>query len=241
MESYSEVATNLAEKLFPPSKKGVPAKTFKIPAEEFTYAYSSGLLVEDAMRIVSSTETLGHSSTWPSYHEAPATGTYQLTLKLSSWNPWEGVPVVADIYAVVATEASQERIGNLRKLASFDITESNGQTFNQEIVLEKGETIAFHYPTAVIEEDTETLKSFFYPLFEREPDLAAAYRKVGGPVARGRSGLDHLYELMKEGDLPEPPKGEELDELMSSIIKDKRMVTETFSYKLFEEGPGSGG
>ena len=237
MESYSTVATDLAEKLFPPLKKEVPANTFNIPAQDFTYAYSSGLLVDGAMRLVSSTETLGHSSTWPTHYEAPASGTYKLTLNLSSLNPWDGVPVMADIYAVVATEASQERINNLRKLASYEITESSGQVFETEVVLEKGETIAFHYPTAVIKEDTEKLKSFFYPLFEREPAIGAAYRKVGGPVARGRSGLDHLYELIKKGDLPAPPEGEELDALMAKITKDKRMVTETFSYKLFEEGP----
>ena len=237
MESYSQVATDLAEKLFPPLKKEVPTKTFQLPAEDFTYAYSSGMYVDGAMRIVTSTETLAHGATWPAKHEAPATGTYQLTLDLSSLNPWDGVPVVADIYAVIATDASQSRISNLRKVASFEVTESSGQRFEQEIVLEEGETIAFHYPTAVIEEDTEKLKSFLYPLFEREPDLAAAYRKVGGPVSRGRSGLDHLYRLMEEGDLPEPPQGEELDSLMKTITKDRRMVTETFSYKLFEEGP----
>lgn len=237
MESYSQVATDLAEKLFPPPKKDVPAITFKIPAQDFTYAYSSGMYVDGAMRIVTSTETLAHGATWPARHEAPATGTYHLTLNLSSLDPWEGVPVIADVYAVVATDASQERIGNLRKLASFEVTDSSGQTFETEIVLEKGETIAFHYPTAVIEEDTEKLKSFLYPLFEREPELAAAYKKVGGPVSRGRSGLDHLHALMKAGDLPEPPQGEELDALMATITKDRRMITETFSYKLFEEGP----
>ncbi|MDA0347593.1 MAG: DUF1592 domain-containing protein [Verrucomicrobia bacterium] len=237
MESYSTVATDLAEKLFPPLKKEVPANTFDIPAQDFTYAYSSGLLVDGAMRLVSSTETLGHGSTWPTHYEAPATGTYKITLNLSSLNPWDGVPVVADIYAVVATEASQENINQLRKLASYEITESSGQAFETEVVLEKGETIAFHYPTAVIKEDSEKLKSFLYPLFEREPALAAAYRKVGGPVSRGRSGLDHLYELIKLGELPTPPEGEELDALIEKIVKDQRMIAETFSYKLFEEGP----
>jgi mono/diheme cytochrome c family protein len=237
MESYSSVATDLAEKLFPPARKHVPVKTAKIPAKDFTYAYSSGLLLEEAMRLVSSSDPLAHSATWPTHYEAPATGTYHLTIDLSALNPEPGIPVVADIYAVVATEASQENIQDLRKIARVEITESQGQRFETEVILEKGETIAFHYPTAVIKEDAEKIKSYLLSLFAREPALAAAYKKVNGPVARGRSGLDHLYELIQAGDLPAPPEGEELEKLLAKVSKDKRVVTETFSYKLFEEGP----
>ena len=47
MQSYSEVATDLAEKLFPPLRKPIEPSESYLTAADFTYAYSSGLLIDD--------------------------------------------------------------------------------------------------------------------------------------------------------------------------------------------------
>ncbi|MCZ6674022.1 MAG: DUF1588 domain-containing protein, partial [Verrucomicrobia bacterium] len=169
--------------------------------------------------------------------EAEATGAYQLTVDLSSLNPQEGVPVVAEIFAVPAADAASQSTKKLRKLARFEVTESSGQRFDKEVLLETGETIAVHYATALISEDPDDLSAFLHPLLEREPKLASAFKQAGGKVARARVGLDHLYELIEADELPPPPVGEELDELIEKISSDKRSIAETLSYKLFEEGP----
>ena len=91
LESYSEVAVELAEKLFPPPRKPVELTTANIPAKDFTYAYSSGLLVDDTMRLVSNTPAIAHSASWPTHFAAKATGIYRVTLDLSSFNSPQGV------------------------------------------------------------------------------------------------------------------------------------------------------
>ena len=54
LQSYAQVANDLAEKLFPPVRKSVEPITSEVLGKDFTYAYSSGLLVGDTMRVVSS-------------------------------------------------------------------------------------------------------------------------------------------------------------------------------------------
>ena len=78
LDSYRKVANELAEKLFPPDRKPVEASSFEVPGEDFTYSYSSGAVVDGAMRAVSSTDSIAMSATWPSRHEAPATGRYRI-------------------------------------------------------------------------------------------------------------------------------------------------------------------
>ena len=237
LESYSKVATDLAEKLFPPPRKALPVETTEIPAKNFTYAYSSGLLKGNAMRLVSNTHQLAHSASWPTHFQAKATGTYQLTIDLSALNPPEGLKTVANVYAVIADDAPQRDVHELRLLGSFTVESIHGQRFETEVLLEKGETLAFHYANGMISEDPEHLAAYIYPLLKEDPPLAAAFKQAGGKVARGRIGLEHVYSLIEAGELPPPPVGEELVELVKTISSDKRSIAETLSYKLFEEGP----
>ena len=237
MESYSQVATDLAEKLFPPPRQTLEIETTEIPAKDFTYAYSSGLLREGKMRLVSNTHQLAHSASWPTHFVAKATGTYQLTIDLSALNPPAGTQVVANVYAVAAEDASQRDVHELRLLGSFTVKAIQGESFVTDVLLEKGETLAFHYANGVISEDPKHLANFIYPMLEGDPKLAAAFKQAGGKVARGRVGLDHVYSLIQADELPPPPVGEELDKLVTTMSSDKRSIAETLSYKLFEEGP----
>ena len=237
LESYSRVATDLAEKLFPPPRKTFEVDTTEIPAKDFTYAYSSGLLKENAMRLVSNTHQLAHSASWPTHFEAKATGIYQLTIDLSALNPPEGITTIANVYAVVADDAPQRDVHELRLLGNFKVESIHGQRFQTEVLLEKGETLAFHYANGMISEDPEHLAAYIYPLLKADPALAAAFKQAGGEVARGRIGLEHVYSLIEAGELPPPPVGEEFDELVTKMSRDKRSIAETLSYKLFEEGP----
>jgi len=237
LESYSTVATDLAEKLFPPRRRAFAVETTEIPAKDFTYAYSSGLLKGNAMRLVSNTHQLAHSASWPTHYEAKATGTYQLTIDLSALNPPAGMTTVANVYAVNAADAPQRDVHELRLLGSFTVESIHSQRFQTEVLLEKGETLAFHYANGVISEDPEHLAAFIYPLLKEDPTLAAAFKQAGGKVARGRIGLEHVYSLIEAGELPPPPVGDELVELVKTMSSDKRSIAETLSYKLFEEGP----
>ncbi len=237
MQSYSEVATDLAEKFFPPIRKSVEPTRSNLKASDFTYAYSSGLLIDDAMRIVSSSEAIAASATWPSKFEATVTGVYQIELELSAFNAPLGESITCSIHAVDAVEAPGQRIDTIRLLNEFEINGSTRRVYTFETLLERGETIAIRYGNSSLSEDREKLRAHVKELFQKEPLLASAYKQADGVVERGRIGWERLKALMKSELLPEAPEGEPLDELVALVIKNLRLTTEVLQYKQFEEGP----
>jgi len=237
MQSYSQVATDLAEKLFPPIKKPVEPVRFDLQASDFTYAYSSGLLVGDVMRVASSSEAISASAAWSSRFEAKATGIYRIELDLSAYNPPPGEPIICSIHAVDAVEAPGQRITNTRQLHAFEIEGPTVKTYTFEALLEKGQTIAVRYSNSALAEDRDKLRAHVKKLFLAEPKLASAYKQADGVVERGRIGWERLKALMDAELLPEPPEDESLDELVTLVVKNLRLTTEVLQYKHFEEGP----
>ena len=237
MQSYSEVATDLAEKFFPPLRKPIEPSESNLTAADFTYAYSSGLLIDDVMRLVSSSEAISASASWPSKFEASTTGIYRVNLELSAFNPTEGDLIICSVHAVDAVEAPGQRIDSIRLLGEFEILESSSREYSMEVLLEKGETIALRYGNSLLAEDREKLPTHVKKLFIEEPLLAAAYKQADGVVERGRIGWERLKTLMKSDLLPEPPEEESLDELVKLVTKNLRLTTEVLQYKHFEEGP----
>jgi len=245
LDSYRKVANDLAEKLFPPDRKPVEASSFEVPGEDFTYSYSSGSLVDGAMRLVSSTDSIAMSATWPSRHEAPATGRYRIELELSAFNPPEGEDVLCRIYAVDSVQAPSQNSKELRQLGEFAIRHAQPERYVFEALLEKGETIALRYANASLKEDRDQLPEHLRKLFSEEPKLAAAFKAaedmdVGdrrGTVERGRLGWERLKGLMESNMLPDAPQSEALDRLIPVVAKNLRATTETLAYKHYEEGP----
>lgn len=237
LQAYSEVATGLAEKLFPPPRKKVAAASFEIPGSDFTYAYSAGSLVDERMRLVSSTDALSFSASWPSRFEASTTGIYQVQLDLSAFNPPADERVTCRAYAVDAVTAPSHNSKDLRLLGEFSLSGSDSRRFEFEALLEKGETVALRYHNASLKEDRAQLPKHLKQVLGAEPLLAAAYKQADGRVARGRVGWDELKALMQSDLLPDPPTGEALDELIKLVAKNLRSATETIAYKHFEEGP----
>tara|TARA_B100000212_G_scaffold293465_1_gene235800 strand:+ start:57402 stop:60083 length:2682 start_codon:yes stop_codon:yes gene_type:complete len=237
MQSYSEVATDLAEKLFPPLRKPIEPSESYLTAADFTYAYSSGLLVDDVMRLVSSSEAISASASWPIKFEASTTGIYRFNLELSAFNPTEEASIICSVHAVDAVEAPGQRIDSIRLLDEFEISGSSSREYSMEALLEKGETIALRYGNSSLAEDRQKLPAHVKKLFIEEPLLAAAYKQADGVVERGRIGWERLKALMKSDLLPEPPEEESLDELVKLVTKNLRLSTEVLQYKHFEEGP----
>ena len=237
LQSYAQVANDLAEKLFPPVRKSVEPIATDVLAKDFSYAYSSGLLVGETMRVVSSSEALSASATWPSRFEASTTGRYQVELTLSAFNPPPGESVVCHVYAVNAVEAPGEKVDSVRQIGEVSIQSGPPQQYRFEGVLEKGETIALRYNNASLAEDKVKLTAHVKRLFLEDPLLAAAYKQADGKVERGRLGWDRLKALMKTDLLPDSPTEESLDELVSVVIKNLRLTTEVLEYKHLEEGP----
>ncbi|NNE00036.1 MAG: DUF1587 domain-containing protein, partial [Pirellulaceae bacterium] len=54
LEALAETATQIADLIFPPPAKTVPAKTVRILPDEMVISYSSALVVDGAMRLASS-------------------------------------------------------------------------------------------------------------------------------------------------------------------------------------------
>lgn len=237
LDSYTQVAIDLAEKLFPPERKAIDEISFDVPGADFTYSYSSGSVVNGVMRSVSSSDAISMSATWPSRHEAPATGRYRIELELSAFNPPEGEFVVCRVYAVDSVQAPSQNSTELRQLGEFAIDHEVAETYSFEAELEKGETIALRYANASLKEDRKQLTEHLRKLLSEDPKLAAAYKAADGVVERGRLGWERLKDLMESDALPDAPEGETLEQLIPVIVKNLRSATETLEYKHYEEGP----
>lgn len=237
LDSYTRVATDLAEKLFPPERKEIEATSFSVPGDDFTYSYSSGSVVDGVMRSVSSSDAISMSATWPSRHEAPVTGRYRIALELSAFSPPEGESVLCRVYAVDSVEAPSQNSTELRQIGEIAIDRESPIAYEFEAILEKGETLALRYANASLKEDRKQLSDHLRKLLSEDPKLAAAFKAADGKVERGRLGWDRLKALMESDMLPDPPVGETLDQLISVIVKNLRSTTETLEYKHYEEGP----
>ncbi len=237
MEAYSKVATDIAEKLFPPVKDPVEPATTRLNGDDFTYAYSSGLVVDGVMRVVASSERFAASAAWPSRFEASVTGIYRVELGLSGFNPPRGESIVCSVHAVNALQAPGEGIDSSRLLAEIDVDSESPTIHILEALLETGETIALRYSNSTLAEDREMLRTHVKTLFLKEPLLASAYMQADGVVERGRIGWERLKQLMQSNLLPEALEGEALDELVNRVIRNLRLTTEVLHYKHFEEGP----
>jgi hypothetical protein len=149
-EAYAETAINIADYLLPPTEAEQKPKTWTVTPQDMAISYSSAYIIDGAMRLASGGATATRNSSWPTKFEAPVSGTYKISITLSSKNPPENeLPQFG-----LSTRTSQ-RNGKERPLKEFNVDPGAAQTFEIEVDLFKGENLLFRYPNAPLNyEDT---------------------------------------------------------------------------------------
>ena len=235
LESLGDAATEIADQFFPPESQPIAARTFDVPAAELVISYSSACLIDGSMRLASSGANEVRHATWPTKFEAPTSGRYEIEITASSLDPRESTDHVPEL-----TIESSQMTGDASKKKTLPIEPGGKRTFKFEIGLDAGATIRGRYSNGPFNyEDKVAYPEFLESLFLREPQVAAAWEKLGSP-ARGGSGWERLKEVIANEELDVSPLksgSDALQQIVKSVSKNAVSSGETLVYKFFEEGP----
>ncbi len=235
LEALADAATEIADQFFPPETKPTAVKTFDVPAPELVISYSSACLIDGAMRLASSGSNAVRHATWPTKFEAPASGRYRVAITASSFDPRKASGHVPELLV-----ESSQMTGTAPRQKALSIEPGGTRTFEFEIGLDAGATVRARYSNGPFNyEDKAAYPEFLESLFLREPQIAAAWKKLGSP-ARGGSGWERLKQVMADDDLEVSqfqPDSDALQQAVKSVSKNAVSSGETLVYKFFEEGP----
>jgi hypothetical protein len=241
-ESYAETATKVADYLLPPITADPKPRTWEITPQDMVISYSSALVVDEAMRLASR-GSITRNCSWPSKFEAPYSGTYKVTFKLSTKKPPKGNPPEF-AFSAIKNQGKGER-----PLKKMIIKPGDPQTFRFEVDLSSGENLLFRYANAPLNFEDASFPKFVTSEFAKDPKLAAAWAKVATTsgrrgVPRGGNGWTRLKEALKDPKLDAKkykPGSEAVKGLVRKHFGGKgRTSGETLIYKYFEEGPNIG-
>lgn len=241
LEAFSEVATHVADQFFPPQRELPKTKTFRIPADELVISYSSACLIDGAMRLASSGSNEVRNATWPTKFEAPVSGIYEVQITAVSFDPREDQQHIPEL-RIESTLATGKNAPNRKDLAIHPGGVESGvkQTFRFKIGIDRGASIRASYWNGPYNyEDKAAYPKFLESLFVTEPQLAAAWEKIGDP-ARGGNGWERLKQVMETDGLETAayqPGSEAVTGLAKRVAKNAVKSGETLVYKFFEEGP----
>ena len=135
LEAYRDTATLIADYLFPQPKTLPKKEKIGFDTGDFAISYSSASIVDGAMRLAS-TGALNRNGTWLSRYEAKESGTYQVTVELSSKNPPKGSPPELHLQANNLTAKNPSR-----SLATFTVQPGKPQIFTADVELYQAETL----------------------------------------------------------------------------------------------------
>ncbi|MHC4994608.1 MAG: DUF1592 domain-containing protein, partial [Planctomycetota bacterium] len=249
MQQYFEIATQVADQVIPPAETNAPAptRTVEITPDDLSISFSTGAVMDGAMRIVSKSDPMARSCTWPIRFEAKRPGHYRVNLTLSKFRPWDNEPMMLEVRARNNNDTSFGAIHDQRKLVEFAIDSSSPTEYTADVELYAGETLVFYYRNAPLDsdnnpEDKAALEKIVRDLFKRDPRLHAAWLKTGMPRGfRGCGSWHQLQELKQSPDLDlstADPDSKATEDLIKLILRNTVASVEAIACGHFETGPG---
>ncbi|MDF1814869.1 MAG: DUF1588 domain-containing protein [Verrucomicrobiales bacterium] len=247
LEAYQEAAISVADRYFPPRPKTVEPSTMKIHPEDMVISYSSGQIVDGAMRLASKSSPTMRSCSWPSKFEAFGSGTYTVSLNLSARGCSNSNPAKFHLLAKKVSDADGVAVESLRKLAEIDVVSETPCQFVHEVDIYAGETIIFYWANAPLDSDNNDkseLELYLKKRFSDDPKLMAAWMAIEHSNGiRGGLGWERVKEKLKspELDLSEADvNSAQGEKLIRKMTGNPVLYVETLSYDLFENGPNVG-
>jgi len=246
MESYAIAAAAVADEIFPPPYQPVDRETFVVKPDDMVISYSSSSIRDGAMRLVSKTDPVARSCTWPSKHEVEASGVYRVTIRASAFRPPEGEPLILEIRAKSVETTDNEKVSGLRLVHRIELDSEEPEDIEFEAELYKSETLLFYFANAQLDGDSNQVdKDAFASLMRRkfaaDPRLLAAWQQVKHDSGlRGGVGWERVKALMASDklDLSEATLDhQKTDTLIRKMTGNPVMYVETVGYQFFEEGP----
>ncbi len=165
-------------------------KSIDLTPSDFTSLDASGTLTRERLyRLISSRNTVAGSAVWPSRFEAKVSGVYRIRFDATTFQNSNAIydigdnPFLIELHARRNSADPYELVDSMRKLAEFSLLPKleQAQVYETDVVLEKGETIAFRWGNSPLY--SEPGNRFYSPdAFSRlveDRRILAAYRKLG--------------------------------------------------------------
>lgn len=252
LDAYTDTANRVADQLFPPSRPAPVSAVWEAAAQDLAISYSSGSVRGDALRLGLKCDPMQRSCTWPSRIEAPASGVYTITLKLSSFRPKPDEPMRVRILARDFESSDGTKHTTLRLLHEIEVTSEAAEEFRFEAELYEGQTPVVHWANAPLDsdrtaEDKAALKAWFEQRNENNPRYLSAWHHMietaaitegrsRGQGFRGGSGWERVKALLAREELPEITNTQRA-KILKTIIGNPVLYAETAVFDVFENGP----
>lgn len=250
MEAYFQSAIAIADRIIPPSRKPVPSAHTTVAADDMVISYSSGAIVEGAMRLAARTDTMWRSCTWPENFEVRAAGTYRIRVSASqfatqtaAWPRYEQ-PMILQVRARSLNGKDGDPVSKQRLLAEFEVIKDSPDEFQCVAELRPAETPIFYFANAPIDGVRGEEGSFgivLQTMFENDPRLLAGWLKVKhGSGLRGGLGWDRVKKIRDSTDLDlstVDTSKTAVDQLVKQMTRNPGLYAETVVYQFYEEGP----
>lgn len=244
LEAYAETARLVADEIFPPERTIPEPSKWQARGKDLVISYSSGKLMDGALRLGMKCDPIQRSCTWPSRIEIETSGIYTVTMHLSTFRPAEGAPpMIAKVFArdVASTDGVSHR--SLRLLKEIEVTDESPETFEFDAEIYEGQTPVVHWANAALDSDREDkadLVAFFEARGTADPRYLAAWHsmvsKGKGQGFRGGFGWDRVKAQLARDDLPEITEKQQ-DDLLKKVAGNPVLYAETIVFDVFENGP----
>lgn len=201
MEAYARVAAQIADEIFPPEVEAPPITSRTAGPEDMVLSFSAATVRDDALRLVSQSETIMRSCSWPSRIEIMASGTYRITVNASQflpetdhgnsvYRPFVGEPMRLEVRARELTASDRSDVNTFRLLREIAVDSESPETVTFEADLYVGQTVLFRWANASMDHEFNALADHMGAWFERDPRFLAAWQKAvypDGDISRTRS------------------------------------------------------
>ncbi len=204
LEAYAAAAHEVADEIFPPPRPLPKRVRLEAGPRDLALSFSAATIHGDALRLVSRSETIMRSCTWPSRIEIKDSGTYMVAVTASQFlspagHGFEG-PMKLEVYARPVAATDRSSVSSFRLLRTIDVDDAEPRSTSFAADLYEGETVLFRWANAEMTHEYEELADQMEAWFRDDPRFLAAWQRavfpagVGkGPQAgrlRGRNGWD---------------------------------------------------
>ena len=194
MESYAESARLVADEIFPPPREAVEPTTYRAEAKDLVISYSSGKVVDGAMRLGLKCDPIHRSCTWPSRIETQVSGLYTFKIDVSAFQPGpDADPMVLKVFARDVASPDGVSHKSLPLLHEATVTSETPTRVEFEAVLDAGQP-----PPGLVEAERPPPVDGDPEALAGQPEPADATLEFGRPTERSEGwamgGGDRLVD-----------------------------------------------
>ena len=194
MNAYQEVASQLADSLYPPARPKPEPRVLTAGPEDLVLSFSAAAVFGDSLRLASrGNDSVMRSCTWPSRIEITRSGTYRMRVSASQFRPKSEAPMILEVRAREVAASDRTHVPEFRLLTTFPITKESPESVTFEADLYEGQTLLFRWLNAEMSHEPKEFAAHMKAWFERDSRMLAAWQKTLYPEMTLKSMKGHAH------------------------------------------------